>query len=226
MIRPQRASAIRRRLATALLTLSILPACAQVDTARHMAMRFGVMPPEPRTAALAAPPAPIGKPRAPLARDLVALDLRTGQPLAMAVERRGAEVRVRQSDGCAWSRRGDWFTPSKDWSGCGDSDAWRDGKADVRQIASIWPMRVGGEGRWTRRAVSSTGRSYERETVCRVVGAEAVIRAGRAPTPAFKVVCDDGGKRTRTTWYAPEEGPVAFVQRHAQDGVEEAWVRS
>ncbi|SEA98947.1 hypothetical protein [Rubrimonas cliftonensis] len=226
MIRPQRASAIRRRLATALLTLSILPACAQVDTARHMAMRFGVVEAQPRIVALATPPAPIGKPRAPLAGDVAARDLLTGQPLTMSVARRGTEVRVRQSDGCDWSRGGDWFAPSKSWSGCGDSANWRDGAAQVRERASIWPLRIGSEGRWTRRAVSSTGRSYERETVCRVVGAEAVVRAGRAPTPAFKVVCDDGGKRTRTTWYAPEEGPVAFVQRHAQDGVEEAWVRS
>jgi hypothetical protein len=38
------------------------------------------------------------------------------------------------------------------------------------------------------------------------------------------VVCRDG-TRTRTTWFAPGEGPVAFRKVHDRDGVEEAWVR-
>jgi len=213
---------IRQRLATALLTLSILPACAETEAPRAMAMRLGVVEPAPGTAPLAAPPPPAQRPRAPLDGDVAAVNLLTGAPVTMTVEQRGNAVRVRESDGCAWSRRGDWFTPSERWSGCGDGATWRDGAADVRQLASLWPMRIGAEGRWTRRAVSATGRRYDRETVCRVVGAEAVVRPKTGSTAAFKVVCDDGGKRIRTTWYAPDEGPVAFVQRHARKGVEDA----
>lgn len=217
---------IRQRLATALLTLSILPACAGTEPPRAMAVRLGVIEPAPKTEALAAPLAPARRPRAPLEGDIAALSLLTGAPIAISVERQGDAVRVRESDGCVWSRRGDWFTPSEAWSGCGAGANWRDGAAEVRQLASLWPMQVGAEGRWTREAVSGTGRRYQRDTTCRVVGAEAVIRPNAGSTPAFKVVCDDGGKRFRTTWYAPGIGPVAFVKRHAENGVEEAWVRS
>ena len=219
-------SRIRRRLALALLTASIIPAVIDGHAARATATRADAGL-GPHTAPLAAPPAPIPAPQAPLDGDVAAVDLRDGRPLRMAVERRGREVRVRQSDGCAWSRRGDWFTPSLGWSGCGGGGpAWRDGAAAVRAHASLWPMRLGAEGRWRRQAVSASGLRFERETVCRVVAAEAVIREGRAPTPAWRVTCDDGGVRTLTTWYAPGEGPVAHVRRHATHGVEQAWVRS
>ena len=134
----------------------------------------------------------------------------------------GGLVEVRESDGCTWRRR-DWFAPSLAWSGCGESAAWRDGTSTVTGGEGLWPLRLGAEGRFRRRAVSATGRSYERDTVCRVEDAVEVLRADRAPTPAFVVACDDG-KRMRTTWWSPEEGPVAFRRRHADKGVEAFWI--
>jgi hypothetical protein len=104
------------------------------------------------------------------------------------VTRRGSDaVRFRESDGCVSTRWGDGFARSDSWAGCADSRNWHTGRA----------------------AVSHTGRRYTRDTVCRVTDAVEVVRAGRAPTPAFVVDCDDG-KRVRTTWYAAGEGPVAF----------------
>jgi hypothetical protein len=227
MTQPLSPSRIRRRLASALLALSVLPAAAEGDVARGVAIGLGVIAPTPRIAALTTPLAPLPRPPAPLEADIAATALRDGRAFTLTVEdRRGAAVRVRQSDGCAWSREGDWFTPAHGWSGCGDSDGWHDGAAQVRALASIWPLTVGAEGRWTRLAVSAAGVRYARDTACRVQAAEAVIRDGRDPTPAFKVVCDDGGRRTLTTWYAPGEGPVAFVQRDAEGRIEQAWVRS
>ena len=108
-------------------------------------------------------------------------------------------VRVRRSDGCVWTR-------------------WSDGFARSDSCAHA------GDGRTVHTAVSHTGRRYTRDTVCRVTDAVAVVRAGRAPSPAFVVDCDDG-KRVRTTWYAAGEGPIAFRKVHREQGVEEAWVR-
>lgn len=134
----------------------------------------------------------------------------------------GGVVEVRESDGCTWRRR-DWFAPSLHWRGCGESDAWRDGSSNVTGGEGLWPLRVGAEGRFRRRATSVTGRSYERDTLCRVEDAVEVLRADRAPTPAFVVACNDG-KRLRTTWWSPDEGPVAFRQSHEDRGVEAFWI--
>jgi hypothetical protein len=221
---PPRTPRPARRLPRALAPLGALAlgACGPVDGLRVpdvFADRTA-----PRTERLATPPAPVARPRAPLAESFSATNLLTGETIRFETRRAGDGVRVRQSDGCVWTRTGDWFAPSDSWANCDDSANWATGRATVRRLDSIWPLKPGAVGRWTRDAVSHTGRAHTRETTCRVAGAEAVIREGRAPTPAHVVVCEDG-KRTRTTWYAAGEGPVAFRKVHEDDGVEEAWVR-
>jgi hypothetical protein len=211
------------RLAAPLAALA-LGACAPVDGVRVAGFGLFGDGATPETVRLAAPLGPVARPSAPLAGDFAARDLLTGETLRFDVSRTAGGVRVRQSDGCVWTRADDWFAPSDSWANCDDSVNWRTGSAKVRRTASIWPLQPGAEGRWTRDAVSHTGRSYTRDTVCRVVGAEAVVREGRAPTPAHVVRCTDG-KRVRTTWFAPGEGPIAFRKTHETNGVEEAWVR-
>ena len=137
----------------------------------------------------------------------------------------GSGVRVRQDNGCVWTRTSDWFSPSDSWANCGNSLNWHTARANVRQRASLYPLRVGSQGRYERRATSHTGLSYRRETVCRVTGAEDLVRPGFPNTPAYVVSCDDG-KRVRTTWYAPGTGPVAFTQVSDEDGLEESWIRT
>ncbi len=203
----------------------LLIGCGPLDRAPLASSGSFDGPTQPETVALTAPLAPLPKPAAPLASDFSYQDLLTGETKTMSVSRLRADaVRVRQSDGCVWTRWGDWFAPSDSWAACGESRNWSTGEARVRPSGSLWPLRVGAVARFDRDAVSHTGRSYSRETVCRVVDAVAVKREGHAATPAFVVDCSDG-KRVRTTWYAPELGPIAFRKWHEQKGVEEAWVR-
>lgn len=136
----------------------------------------------------------------------------------------GNGVRVRQSDGCVWTRAGDWFSPSDSWANCGDSRNWHTGQAKVRQLDSLYPLKVGSVGRYERSAVSHTGRSYTRQTRCEVTDAVEVLRPGKAATAAYVVVCNDS-RRVRTTWYAPDEGPIAYREVHHRKGVEVAWLR-
>jgi hypothetical protein len=181
-------------------------------------------PAAPRTRPLDTPLAPLARPRRVLDGPIVARDGLTGASLTLAPQTlRGGAVRVRQSDGCVWERT-DWFAPARRWRDCGDSRHWKSGTARIAGGEGLWPLREGATARWSRQAVSDTGRDYRRETVCRVTDSVAVLRDGRAPTPAFVVDCTDG-KRVRTTWYAPGEGPVAFRKTHQDKGVEEAWVR-
>ncbi len=225
---PKSRPATRRRSPSlrllAPIALLALGACAQVQAARDAGLALFADRGMPQTARLTTPPAPAARPAAQMAASFDARDLLTGETRRFAVARTRDGVRVRQSDGCVWTRSGDWFSPSDSWAGCGDSANWHTGQAQVRQLASIWPLQPGAEGRWTRSATSHTGRSLARDTVCRVTGAEAVIREERAPTPAHVVTCRDD-KRTRTTWFAPGEGPVAFRVVHDGNGVEDAWVR-
>ncbi|MGF1659688.1 MAG: hypothetical protein ACFCUS_09680 [Rubrimonas sp.] len=211
-----------RRLAP--FALLALGACAPMEGLRVAGFTLIGDGAHPQTERLAAPLRPLGRPGTPLAASFSAKDLRTGATLRFDARRYGQGVRVRQSDGCVWTRSGDWFAPSDSWANCDGGATWATGRAEVRSARSIWPLKPGAEGRWTRKAVSHTGKTYTRDTVCRVVGAEAVIRERGAKTPAHVVECSDG-KRTRTTWYAPDEGPVAFRKVHAENGVEEAWVR-
>ena len=228
----RRARPAELRLGLALGLVLTLTACGgstpldRLERAAREADRFAgalFAPPGPATRPLAVSPMPAEKPRLPLAAPISATDPRTGAALALTPRPLGGGVvEVRQSDGCVW-RRDDWFSPSSWWRGCGDSANWRDGGAEVSGGAGLWPLRLGAEGRFQRRAVSHTGRSYERETVCRATEAVEVLRDGRAPAPAFVVDCSDG-KRVRTTWWAPGEGPVAFRKTHRDKGVEELWV--
>lgn len=202
-----------------------LAACGPMERISLTAARLLDDPTKPETRRLAEPLPPLARPAAPLRDGFAYRDLLTGDTKRMAVTRLGADaVRVQQSDGCVWTRWGDWFAPSDSWAACGDSRNWHTGSAQVRVADPIWPLSVGAEGRFERRAVSHTGRTYTRETICRVRDQVAVVREGRAPTPVFVVDCADG-KRVRTTWYAPGEGPVAFRKWQEGDGVEEAWVR-
>jgi hypothetical protein len=212
----------RAALTAALAALS-LSACAQVDAARHSAMNLVPFRAAPQTAPLAGPLAPARRPAAPLTADFSARDLMTGGTLRLDASYRNGRATVRQSDGCVWTRSGDWFTPSSAWENC-DGGAWATGSAEVRAIGSLWPLREGAQGAFQRTARSAGGDSYDRRTDCRVTGAETVIRESGARTPAWVVACRDG-KRTRTTWFAPGEGPVAFRKVHDRNGVEEAWVR-
>ncbi len=219
----QPSSPLRRARLLAPLALIAVSACAQVESVRHAALNLAPGRVAPQTAPLTAPLAATARPAAPLTADFTARDLRTGAVIAFDASRRGSAVTVRQSDGCVWTRRGDWFAPSATWRNC-DDGAWATGRAEVRETASIWPLTKGAKGGFTRTATSSTGKTYKRDTACRVIGAEAVIRENGAQTPAWVVACQDG-KRTRTTWWAPGEGPVAFRKVHEKNGVEEAWVR-
>ncbi|WP_119167529.1 hypothetical protein [Algihabitans albus] len=156
--------------------------------------------------------------------DFQTTSLIDGRNRSYDVQSYGNGVRVRQDDGCVWTRNNDWFSPSDSWANCGTSKNWNAGQAQVRQLDSLYPLRVGSEGRYRREATSHTGRSRTRETVCKVTGAVDVIRPGLPDTPAYVVKCDDS-KRVRTTWYAPGEGPVAFTQVSDSRGLEESWIR-
>lgn len=212
---------------TALVTIATLgvAACGPLQPLTQSVARVMGQTPMPETQALNRSLAPLPKPAAPLQDGFAYHDLRTGETGQLAVTPLDADaVAVRQSDGCAWTRSGDWFAPSDSWTDCGPGQSWRTGKAEVRVQETLWPLEVGAVGRYERDAVSSTGRSYTRATTCTVRDAVAVLRDGQAPTPAFVVECVDG-KRVRTTWYAPGEGPIAFRKWHETNGVEEAWVR-
>ncbi len=213
----------RRRMAAVLALAALLGACgAAAERGGAPAAPLAMAGPGIRD--YAGKLAPIRRPDARDWRDMQVVSLTDGAASTMRVRPHGGGVRVRQADGCVWTRAADWFSPSESWEACGGSKNWSTGSATVAELASIWPLRPGAEGRYRRVATSATGRTYERETVCQVRGAREVLREGRAPTPAFEVACEDG-KRTRTTWYAPGEGPIAFRVVHADNGVEEAWVR-
>jgi hypothetical protein len=214
-----------RRAALSLGAAAMLSACGPLEQISLTAARLVGDSTTPETRRLESPIAPVGKPATPLREGFAYRDLRTGATGRMSVTTLGGDaIRVQQSDGCVWTRWGDWFAPSDSWAACDDSQNWHTGRARVRVEESIWPLRVGAVGRFERDAVSHTGRSYTRTTTCRVRDEVAVVREGHAPTPAFVVDCVDG-KRVRTTWYAPDQGPIAFRKRHQDNGVEEAWVR-
>lgn len=213
------------RLALAAVTGLLLSACAPMAEVQLAMSDLVRGPGTPQTVTLRDPLRPAAKPAAPLGAGMEVRNLLTGERQTMRVTRLGADaVRVHQDDGCVWTRWGDWFAPSDSWAGCGESRNWHTGRATVRPIGSLWPLAEGNVARFERSAVSHTGRANERQTVCRVKDTVAVVRERAGTTPAFVVECSDG-KRTRTTWYAPGEGPVAFRKAHEEKGVEEAWVR-
>lgn len=179
----------------------------------------------PSTRPLVASIEPAGRSPASELQSMTVESLIDGSANTLSVRSFGNGVRVRESDGCVWTRAADWFSPSDSWSACGDSRNWHTAQARVRELDSLYPLRVGSVGRYERQAVSHTGRSYTRETRCEVTDAVEVLRPGQAATPAFVVECDDS-RRRRTTWYAPGEGPVAYHEVHRRNGVESAWIRT
>ena len=181
--------------------------------------------PHPETRTLTASISPVGRPSAGSIRSMTVTSLEDGTHKRFSVRPFGNGVRVTEGSGCVWTRAGDWFSPSDSWANCGTSGNWHTGQAKVRELDSLYPLKVGSIGRYERRAVSHTGRTYTRETRCEVTDAVEVLRPGRAATPAVVVECDDS-RRRRTTWYAPKEGPIAYHEMHRRNGVEEAWVRS
>lgn len=170
---------------------------------------------------------PIAIVPAPTQRHLASMevvDLANGGSRRLEVVRYGNGVRVRESDGCVWTRDADWFSPSDSWANCGNSRNWRTAQASVTRDGSLYPLQVGSQGAYTRTATTPEGRTSTRTTSCLVTGVEAVARPGDVETPAYVVVCEDGRLR-RTTWFAPQEGPVAYREEHLTRGLREAWVR-
>lgn len=179
----------------------------------------------PETRPLTAPLRPVAAPSRRHLSTMSVVSLKNGRERRLRVRRYGAGHRVRESGGCVWTRDMDWFSPSDSWANCGSSDDWRAAQAQVRREGSLYPLRVGSTGAYTRRArSSSTGEISTRRTVCAVEKTETVLRPGGAATPAYVVVCEDGRLR-RTTWFSPKEGPVAYREEHLKRGVREAWVR-
>lgn len=179
----------------------------------------------PETRTLDRPLASVSQSAAVLPPEMQVTSLVDGTRKAYLAQPYGNGVRVRESSGCVWTRADDWFSPSDSWANCGSSSNWHTAQAQVRELDSLYPLQVGSTGRYERTAVSHSGRSYTRETRCEVVDAVEVLRPGRAATPAFVVECDDTSRR-RTTWYARDEGPIAYREEHHRNGVEEAWLRS
>ena len=147
-----------------------------------------------------------------------------GSTGTFAIQPHGSGIRARQDNGCDWTRSS-WFAPSDSWTNCGTSTNWHSAQATVRVLDPLFPLTVGSTGTFERAATSVTGRTQLRRTTCEVTGIEVVIRPGQTDMPAYVVVCDDT-RRERTTWYAPDQGPVAFLQVSAQGDVEEAWIRT
>jgi hypothetical protein len=232
VIAPESLIATGRRHTAALSLILGLSACGgtpPADLARSMTREAGLVaaslfaPVGPETRPLRASPLPAAKPARPLPQGIAARNPRTGETMEIEMRRLGGgAAEIRQSDGCVW-RTDDWFAPATAWRDCGDSRNWHTGRSEVTGGTGLWPLRLGAEGRFNRRATSHTGRRYEREATCRVTDAVEVLRDGHAPTPAFVVDCADG-KRVRTTWWAPDQGPVAFRKTHDEHGIEELWV--
>ncbi len=179
----------------------------------------------PATQPLLEPIPAAGRPNAEEFESMTVESLIDGSDHTFTVRAYGNGIRVRESDGCAWTRAADWFSPSDSWADCGDSRNWHTAQARVRELDSLYPLKVGSIGRYQRQAVSHTGRRYSRQTRCEVTDAVELLRPGRAATPAYVVECDDS-RRLRTTWYAPGEGPIAYREVHFRKGVEEAWIRT
>ncbi len=211
------------RFALLLLTLP-LGACAtdgfEIPSMPSVASLFDSS--YPQVERLDEPPRPVAQPSFD---SMTVTSLVDGERKTYSVSRYGSGVRVRESDGCIWTSAQNWFAPSDSWANCGDSRNWNTAQAQVRELDPLYPLQVGSVGRYERKAVSHTGKTYTRETRCEVTDAVSVLRPGKAATPAFVVECKDP-RRTRTTWYAPGEGPVAYREVHRRNGLQEAWLRT
>ncbi|MEM9783379.1 MAG: hypothetical protein AAF899_13005 [Pseudomonadota bacterium] len=143
---------------------------------------------------------------------------------ALRVRRFGNGYRVREANGCVWTRIPDWFAPSDSWAACGDSANWHTASARVEVLDPLFPLEIGATGRYRRAATSFTGKTSTRTTDCTVTGAVTLTTPGGRTTPALVATCSDG-RIVRTTWYAPDLGPVAYREVHDRRGPRQAWVR-
>ena len=218
-----------KKLTVAMAMAIALSGCANIgnDIGNTLGSTFGSIfgGPGPETAPLSAELAPLSQPSAGELRSFTTTSLIDGSRNTFDIRPYGYGIRARQDNGCVWTRAADWFSPSDSWANCGTSQNWHTAQARVTQQDSLYPLTVGSEGRYRRVAVSHTGRDQDRRTVCRVTGAEDVVRPGFPDTSAYVVECDDT-RRVRTTWYAPGQGPVAFTQVSNSGELEEAWIRT
>ncbi len=215
-----------KRFALLFLTLP-LGACAtdgfELPSLPSVAALF--QPASPEVESLDTPPRTVSGPSLAGMRGMTVTSLVDGSRKSYDIASYGNGVRVQESDGCVWTSAPDWFSPSDSWVNCGTSATWKTAQAQVRELDPLYPIKLGSVGRYERHAVAPNGKSYTRETRCEVTDAVAVLRPGKAATPAFVIQCKDP-RRTRTTWYAPGEGPIAYREVHRRNGLQEAWVRS
>lgn len=210
-----------KRLFALLFGLS-LGACGLADVPRD-ADRPSNIEGWPPTRSLEGPIQSVTRPTLTRMSTMQVKNLRTGQTDELRVTRFGNGVRVQETDGCTWTRAIDWFAPSDSFAGCGTSKNWHTAQAQVEREGSLFPLRVGNRAVYQRDAVSWNGRTSSRRTECEVIDTAEVLRPGGA-TPAYVVRCDDG-RVTRTTWYAPVEGPIAYHEERQGRGVRDAWIR-
>lgn len=212
-----------KRLACLFLLLP-LSACALTDGFNFSSLSQIFEPVAPPTEKLSRPIEPVPRAAIPPISSMTVTSLITGESMKYSATPFGNGVRVRQSDGCIWTRTNDWFAPSDSWARCGHSNNWHTAQASVREITSLYPLKLGSTGVYERTARSHTGRTYTRTTRCEVKESVAVLRTDGSRTPAYVIVCQNKS-RTRTTWYAPAEGPIAYREAHRRNGVETAWLR-
>lgn len=211
------------RVAIALALIAPIAACANIGALDQLNFtnRDAAWP---TTRATEQPLPPVANPSRRHLSSMEVVDLSNGAVRRLSVSTFGNGFRVRESDGCVWTRDADWFSPSDSWANCGTSKNWRTAQASVKRDASIYPLQIGSTGAYTRVATTPSGERSTRQTRCQVTGAETVERPGGTATPAYVVVCDDGRIR-RTTWFSPSEGPVAYREEHRRRGLRDAWVK-
>lgn len=178
----------------------------------------------PDTRSLTSALGPVNKPMLRQLRSMNVRDLLSGETRQMRISRAGNGIRVREPDGCVWTRSHDWFAPSDSFAHCGTSQDWHTAQARVLREGSLFPLQVGKSAAYERQAVSWNGKRSTRRTICEVEDAIEVLRPGQNATPALVVGCDDG-RVLRTTWYAPGEGPIAYREVSRGRGVRDAWLR-
>lgn len=231
-----------RGAAAALLAASGLSGCALAEriglfapsekpiahadvTANAIQTQASLESPLPPTRPYDGPIAVVSQPMAAELRSFAAADLRDGADWHKDIALSPTRAAIADSAGCAAVKAPDWFAPALEWSNCGDADLAPAGSARVRVPDPLYPIERGAVGVYEVSATLADGATAERIVTCRVEDVTSVFRADSAVTPAYVVACEDGA-RTATTWYAPEDGPLAFIRTDAAGAVAEAWVRA
>ena len=184
---------------------------------------FTTSPIGPDTRPLSAEPAAVSETKLADLPSMTVESLLDGRQSRIEISRFGNGIRAREEGGCTWTKTYDWFAPSDSFANCGGSGSWRTARAKVRREGNLFPLRTGARASYLRKATSGTGKTSTRRTDCEVIGAVEVLRPDTS-TPAYVVVCGDG-RITRTTWYSPGLGPIAYTEEHNQKGMRDAWVR-